>query len=114
MTGAIFPKRYANAVTRHEQKKTILYHATSVVTRQLKTVERNNFVISSIVSIVSSPYNKEDQDKVHAIKHLLQCSMSSAYRQKKGFYKTWIFHRSSPQYSVEMVYQTMHCSNKKS
>ena len=28
---------------------------------------------------------------------------------KKGFYQTWTFNCSSPQYSSEMVYQTMHC-----
>ena len=28
VTGAIFPKKYANAITRHEQKKQILSHAT--------------------------------------------------------------------------------------
>ena len=33
---------------------------------------------------------------------------------KKGFYKAWTFDNSVPQYSDEMVYQTMHCFNKKS
>ena len=30
VTGTILPKQYANVITRHEQKKTILSHATSV------------------------------------------------------------------------------------
>ena len=29
-TSTIFPKRYANVITRHEQNKTILSHATSI------------------------------------------------------------------------------------
>ena len=33
---------------------------------------------------------------------------------KRGFYKTWTFYCSIPQHRDEMVYQTMHCSNKKS
>ena len=33
--------------------------------------------------------------------------------ENRGFYKTWTFYCSSPQYIDEMVYQTMHCSNKK-
>ena len=32
---------------------------------------------------------------------------------KKGFYKTWTFDLPSQQYRYEMVYQTMHSSNKK-
>ena len=30
VTGTIFPKQYANVITRHEQKKKILSHSTSV------------------------------------------------------------------------------------
>ena len=30
VTGKFFPKQYVNAITRHEQKKNILSHATSV------------------------------------------------------------------------------------
>ena len=54
VTGAISPKKYANAITRHEQKK-ILSHATSVGNKQKQTEDRKDFVISNIVSIVSSP-----------------------------------------------------------
>ena len=31
--------------------------------------------------------------------------------EEKGFYKTWTFDFSNPQYRGEMVYQTMHCLN---
>ena len=83
VTGAISPKKYANAITRHEQKKKILYHATSVVTKRRQTEDRKTFVISNIVSIVSSPSKKADLNEVHAIMYLLQCSMSSAYCRGK-------------------------------
>ena len=33
VTGAIFPKKYANAITQHEQRKKILSHATSIGTK---------------------------------------------------------------------------------
>ena len=36
VTGTVFPKRYANVITRHEQKK-ILSHATSVVNKRKQT-----------------------------------------------------------------------------
>ena len=83
VTGAIFPKTYANTITRHEQKKKILSHATSVGNKQKQTEDRNNFVISNIVFIVSSPSKKADQNEVSAIKDLLQCIMSSAYPRGK-------------------------------
>ena len=90
--------------------KIILSHATSVGNKQKQTEDRKTFVISNIVSIVSSPSEKADQNEVHAIKDLLQCILSNAYCQKKGFYKTWTFDFSSPQYRGEIFYQTMHCS----
>ena len=40
---------------------------------------------------MSSPSKKLYQDEVHEIKDLLQCSMSNAYFQKKGFYEMWTF-----------------------
>ena len=83
MTGAILPKQYANAMTRYEKNKNFP-HATSVGNKWKQTEDRKTFVVSNIVSIVSSPSNKADQNKVHAIKDLLQCSVSSAYRWKKG------------------------------
>ena len=30
VTGTILPKQYANVITRHEQKKKMLLHATSI------------------------------------------------------------------------------------
>ena len=62
---------------------------------------------------MSSPSKKKDQNEVHAIQDLLQCGSSSAYLQKKAFYKTWTFDRSSTKCRGEIVYQTMHCSNRK-
>ena len=58
-------------------------NATSVGNKRKQTEDRNNFVISNIVSIVSSPSKKTDENEVNAIRDLLQCSRSSAYRQQK-------------------------------
>ena len=69
----------------------------------------NLFVVSNIVSIVSSPTKKTDQNEFNAIQDLLQCSRSSSYHQQKNFYKTWTFDCSSQKYSSEMVYQTIRC-----
>ena len=62
---------------------------------------------------MSSPSKKSYQNEVNEIKALLQCSMSSAYCRKRGFFKTWTFDFSSPQYRGKLVYQTMQCSKKK-
>ena len=83
VTGTIFPKRYANVITRHEQKKKILSHATSVRNKRKQAEDRKTFVISNIVSIVASPSKKTDQNEVNAIRDLLQCSRSSAYSQQQ-------------------------------
>ena len=83
VTGTILPKRYANVITQNEQKKNILSHATSIGNKRKQTEDRKTFVISNIVSIVTSPTNKTDHNEVHTIRHLLQCSRSSAYRQRR-------------------------------
>ena len=62
-------------------KRKILSHETSVSNKRKQTKDRNVFVVSNNVSIVSYPSKKADQNEVHAIKDLLQCSMSSAYRR---------------------------------
>ena len=36
VTGTILPKRYANVITRHEKKKKILSHATSIGNKRKK------------------------------------------------------------------------------
>ena len=46
VTGTILPKRYANVITRHEQKKKILSHATTVGNKRKQIEDRNFFVIS--------------------------------------------------------------------
>ena len=62
VTGAILTKLYANAITRHEKKKRILSHATSVSNKRKQTEDRHFFVVSNTVSIVSYPSNKADQN----------------------------------------------------
>ena len=71
VTGTILPKRYANVITRHKQKKKRLSHATYVGNKRKQTENRKTFVISNIVSIVSSPSKKTDQNEVNAIRYLL-------------------------------------------
>ena len=83
VTGIIFPKLYANVITRHKQKKKILSHATSVGNKRKQTEDRKTFITSNIVSIVTSPTKKIDHNEVHTIWDLLQCSRSSAYRQRR-------------------------------
>ena len=83
VTGTIFPKWYANVITRHKQKKTIFSHATSDGNKRKKAEVRKTFVISNIVSIVTSPSKKTDHNEVKVIQDLLQCSRSSAYCQQK-------------------------------
>ena len=82
VTGTILPKQYANAINRHEQKKFVLSHATSIGNKQKQTEYRKTFVISNIVSIVSSPSKKTDHNEDNIVHDLLQCSRSSAYCQQ--------------------------------
>ena len=65
MTGTILPKRYANVINRHKQKKNIFSHATSIGNKRKQTEDRKTFVISNIVFIVTSPSNKTDRNEVH-------------------------------------------------
>ena len=82
VTGTILPKRYSNVITRHEQEK-ILSYATSIGNKRKQIEDRKTFVISNIVSIVTSPSKKTDHNEVHTIWYLLQISRSSAYRQQR-------------------------------
>ena len=61
----------------------MLSRATYVGNKLKQTEDRKTFVVSNIVSIVSSTSKKTDQNEVDAIQDLLQCSRSSAYRQQK-------------------------------
>ena len=45
--------------------------------------DRKTFVISNIMSIVTSPSKKTDHNEVNAIKDLIQCRRSSAYHQQR-------------------------------
>ena len=59
-------------------------HATSVGNKQKQTEDRKTFIVSNIVSIVTSPSKKTDHNEVNAIQDLLQCSRSSAYSQQRN------------------------------
>ena len=65
-----------NNPTRTKEK--ILSHATSIGNKQNQTEDRKTFVISNVLSIVTSPTKKTDHNEVNAIKDLLQ------YRQQKA------------------------------
>ena len=43
VTGAIFSTKYANAITRHEQKKKMLSHATPVSNKREQTEDKKLF-----------------------------------------------------------------------
>ena len=58
-------------------------HATSVGNKRKQIEDRNTFVISNIVSIVTSPSKKTYQNEVNTIWYLIQCSRSSEYCQQK-------------------------------
>ena len=59
---------------------------------------------------MTSPSNKTDHNEVNAIQNLLQCSRSSAYRQKrKASAKRGHLIAQVKKKISEMVYQTMHC-----
>ena len=83
VTGAIFPKQFSNAIAQHEEMKQLLSHAESVGSKRKQTEDRKTFFISNIVSIFSSPSKKKYQNEVNSIQDLLQCSRSSAYRQRR-------------------------------
>ena len=67
VTDTILPKKYANVITRHGKKKNILSHATSIGNKRKQTEDRKTFVISNIVSIVTSPSKKTHHNEVNAI-----------------------------------------------
>ena len=58
-------------------------HATSIGNKRKQTEDKKTFVISNIVSIVTSPSKKTDHNEVHIIRDLLQSSISSAYCQQR-------------------------------
>ena len=62
LTGAILPKIYAGVITRHEQNKTILSHAISVGNKQKQIEHRRTFFMSNILSTVSYPSKKADNN----------------------------------------------------
>ena len=76
VTGAILPKQYANAITWHEQNKTILSHATSVGNKLKQTEDgffcHIQYCVHCVISIKETRLKK-----VHAITDLIQCIMSS-------------------------------------
>ena len=63
-----------------------MQHLSEINENKQKT--EKTFVMSNIVSIVTSPSKKTDHNEVNAIQDLLQCSRSSSYlQQRKAFTK---------------------------
>ena len=95
-----------NYPTRTKER---LSHATSVRNKRKQMEDRKTFVVSNIVSIVSYPSKKADQIKVHAIKDLLQCSMSSAWL----VFALYLNQISHPKMFLTSHLRTMRTSNQK-
>ena len=57
---------------------------------------------------MSSPSKKSDQNEVHAIKDLLQCSMSSAYRREKKA-STKLVNFIAKVHDIEVKWSTKPC-----
>ena len=96
VTGTILPKRYAKVINRQEQKKKILSHTTSVGNKRKQTEDRKTFFLSNIVSIVSSPSKKIDQNEVNAIQDLLQCSRSPVFLTRMNLHQCLYLHLLFP------------------
>ena len=111
VTGTILPKQYANKTTRHEQKKNMLSHATYVGNKQ-KQGEDKKISYPILCPLCHLHQIKQIKTKFTQLRIYLNVA-GQVNIVKKGFYKTWTFDRSSRKYRGLMVYQTMHCSNKK-
>ena len=80
VTGAIFPKQMPIQLPDMNRSFFCPMQHLLVINQNKR---RNIFFISNIVYIVSSQPKKADQNEGHAIKDLLQCITSSAYRRNK-------------------------------
>ena len=94
-------------------KRKILSHAKSVGNKR-KLTEDRIFSYPILCSLCHLNQRKKIRTKFMQLRIYFNvvCKMHTV--GKKGFYKTLTFDCSSPQYSGEMVCQTVHCLNKKS
>ena len=79
VTGAVFQKKMPMQLPDMNNIKTYCPMQYQSVINKKNRRQKKHFV-SNIVSNVSSTSKKADKNEVRAIKDLLQCSMSSAYR----------------------------------
>ena len=113
VTSTILSKRYSNVITRHEQKKKYCHmqHLLEINENKQKTEKLLSYpILCPLCHLHQRKYIKMKliqfriysnvADQVHTV-------------NKKSFYKTWTFDRSSQKYISEMVYQTMYCYNQK-
>ena len=109
VTSTILPKRYSNLITRHEQNKKYCHmqHLLEIKENKQKTEKLLSYPILCplwhlyqrkyiIMKLMQFGIYFNVADQVHIV-------------NKKSFYKTWTFDRSSQKYISEMVYQTTHC-----
>ena len=112
VTGAILPKRYANALTQHEKKKTYCPMKHQLVINYNKQKTEIFLSYSILCPLCHLQQIKRSKTKFTQLRINVNVA-GQVYIVKKGFYKTWKFDRSSPQYSGEMVYQTINSLNEK-
>ena len=109
--GAIFPKQYANTITRHEQKKKYCPMQHQLVMNEKK--HKTEMFLSYPISCPLCHLHQRNRIKMKFTKLKIYFNVPcQVHIVKKGFYKTWTFYCSSIQYRGEMFYQTMNCSNK--
>ena len=100
-----FAKKSANAITRHEQNKKILSHATSVSNKLKQTEDKNTFVISNIVSVVPSPSKKVDITKFMQLRIYLnvvcQVHIIEKKASKKHGHLISQFHNTEVKWSIK-------------
>jgi hypothetical protein len=87
ITGAIVPRQFASALHQQVQKTKMLECATSDGSKRRQTEDKQSFVYVSLLSVVhssTSPSKTKDTNEAEGIRHLLQCSRSTAYRRRKA------------------------------
>ena len=113
VTVTILPRQFANAITRHKQKKKYFptQHLLEVNENKQKTEKLFSYPI--LCPFFHLHQRKQIKIKLMQLRIYFNVAGQVHITNKNSFYKTWTFDRSSQKYIGEMVYQTMHCQNKK-
>ena len=78
--GAIVPKAYVTAIHHQEQKTKMISAAKANGNSRKLTEDRQTFVTSNIVSIVSDTGNKPKKHELYGLSNMLGCSLRTARR----------------------------------